>query len=104
VTAGTNGVGSSPWITWNYRGYSPFNLGMAVELVSGSANFTVQHTYDDPNSPPNGIYPLPFNSPIINAASSTADGAYTTPIMATRILINSGTGEIRVRFEQSGAG
>lgn len=104
VTAGTNGIGSSPWLTWNYRGDSPFNLGMAVELVSGAVNFTVQHTYDDPNNPPNGIYPLAINSPLINGVSATIDGAYTTPVVATRVLINSGTGEIRVRFQQVGVG
>jgi hypothetical protein len=105
VTAGTNGVGSSPWISWNWRGYSPMNLGMAVELVSGAVNFTVQHTYDDPNLlTPGVIYPLAFSSPIINGASTTVDGAYSTPIVATRILINSGTGAIRVRFLQAGAG
>ena len=105
LTAGTNGVGSSPWISWNWRGYSPMNLGMAVELVSGAVNFTVQHTYDDPNNLTAGIlYPLAFSSAVINGASATIDGAYTTPIVATRVLINSGTGEIRVRFLQAGAG
>lgn len=104
VTAGTNGVGSSPWVTLNLRGYSPMNIGCAVELVSGSVNFTVQHTYDNPNSPPNGVYPLPFNSALINGASATIEGPYTTPFYAARVLINSGTGVIRVRFDQAGAG
>ena len=105
VTAGTNGVGSSPWIQWNWRVKPPMNLGMAVELVSGSVNFTVQHTYDDPNNLPTGVnFPLAFNSPVINGASATIDGAYSTPIIATRILINSGTGEIRCRFVQVGVG
>jgi hypothetical protein len=104
LTAGTDGIGASPWTTWNWRGYPPFALGMAVELVSGSVNFTVQHTYDDPNSPPNGIYPLAFNDPVINGASATVEGNFTTPIVATRLLINSGTGEVRARFVQAGAG
>jgi hypothetical protein len=105
LTAGTNGVGSSPWVTWNWRVSPPFNISMAVELVSGSANFTVQHTYDDPNNLTNGIlYPLPFNSATINGQTSTIDGAYSTPVIATRVLINSGTGEIRCRFVQVGIG
>lgn len=103
--AGTNGVGSTPWNVLNWRGYSPLNLGMAVELVSGAANFTIQHTYDDPNNLPTGVnYPLAFSSPIIAAAAATIDGAYTTPIVAVRLLINSGTGPLRVRFVQAGAG
>lgn len=105
VTAGTNGVGASPWVTWNWRGYSPMNLGMAVELVSGAVNFTVQHTYDDPNNLPAGVVtPLAFVDPNINGASATVESSILTPIVATRLLINSGTGEVRARFEQAGAG
>lgn len=105
VTAGTNGVGSSPWWVLNYRGDSPLNVGMAVELVSGSVNFSIQHTYDDPNSLPNGVVvPLAFDSPVIQGATATADGAYTTPVVAIRLIINSGTGEVRCRFMQAGMG
>jgi hypothetical protein len=105
ATAGTNGVGSSQWWTFNWRGYSPMNLGMAVELVSGAVNFTVQHTYDDPNNlRASATYPLPFNDPIITGASNNIDAISTGPITASRVLINSGTGEIRVRFLQAGAG
>ena len=104
VIAGTNGVGSSPWNTWNWQLSPPMNLGMAVELVSGAVNFTVQYTYDDPNNLPPGVnFPLPFTS-IISAASATTDGTISTPIIATRVLINSGTGEIRCRFVQAGIG
>lgn len=103
--AGTNGVGSSPWSVLNWNGYAPMNVGMAVELVSGAANFTIQHTYDDPNNLLGGAaFPLAFNSPVINGASATIDGAYTTPIVAVRLLINSGTGLLRARFLQAGAG
>ena len=103
--AGTNGVGSSPWISLNWHGYSPMNVGVAVELVSGAANFTIQHTYDDPNNLQGGaLFPLPFNSSLIYQASSTVDGPYMTPITAVRLLINSGTGELRTRFLQAGAG
>lgn len=105
VSAGTNGVGSSPWSLWNWLGSSPFNLGVGVELVSGAVNFTVQHTYDYPNNLDPGVaFPLPFNFPLITGASATIDGAYTTPIMASRVLINSGTGVIRVRFLVAGVG
>ena len=105
VTAGTNGVGSSPWVPFNWRGYSPMNLGVQVELVTGSVNFTVQYTFDDPNDLKAGsLYPLAVNMAQITGASATVDAAFTTPITAVRVLINSGTGEIRTRFEQAGAG
>ena len=105
VTAGTNSVGSSQWVPFNWRGYAPMNIGVAVELVSGAANFTIQHTYDDPNGlPPGVLYPLAFNSTLISGATGTVEGPYVTPIKAARLLINSGTGELRTRFLQAGAG
>ena len=104
LTAGTNGVGSSEWQTWNFMGKSPQNLGYAVELVSGAVNYTVQYTYDDPNNLPSGVaFPLAFNT-ILLAQTATADSTLTTPLIATRVLINSGTGVIRVRAVQAGIG
>jgi hypothetical protein len=104
LTAGTNGVGSSPWITWNWQLSPPINIGAAVELVSGAVNYTVQYTYDDPNNLPPGVnFPLAFNTILLNQAA-TADSTLSTPFIATRVLINSGTGVIRCRFVQAGVG
>ena len=104
LSAGTNGVGSSPWLTWNYQVNPPMNLGFAVEVVSGSVNYTVQYTYDDPNNLLNGVTsPLAFNSALASA-STTLDSTLSTPFVATRVLINSGTGVIRCRFIQAGIG
>ena len=40
----------------------------------------------------------------IGSFTRNADGSYTNPIAALRVLINSGTGEIRMRVLQSGIG
>jgi hypothetical protein len=105
ATAGTNGVGASPWILFNWNGYAPMNIGFAVELVSGSVNFTVQYTYDDPmNLAPGVAAPLAFSPTAYASKSATLDGNQVTPITAMRVLVNSGTGEIRARFLQAGAG
>lgn len=105
VFAGTNGVGSSPWLTLNWHATSVMNVGIGLELVSGSVNYTVQHTYDDPNNLLQGLlFPFAFNHPVINGASASTDGSYTTPIAATRVLINSGTGVLRWRVLQSSIG
>ena len=105
ATAGTNGVGSSPWWTTNFYSNNDVNIGIDVEVVTGSVNYTIQHTFDDPNNLFDSItYPLPANHPVLNQQNATLDGAYTTPISAARVLINSGTGQIRVRFLQSGIG
>lgn len=105
ATAGTTSVGSSPWVSTNWRGFGPLNIGLAVEVVTGSVNFTVEHTYDDPNSLLAGAtFPLPFSHPVIQGAAATVDGTYTTPITALRVTINTGTGEIRMRIVEAGTG
>lgn len=104
VTVGTNGVGSSRWMTQNFMGKSPMNISWQVEVVSGSVNYTVQYTMDDPNNLPSGVsYPLPISS-VLGALTSTSDSTFTTPLAALRVLINSGTGVIRVRFVEAGIG
>ena len=105
ATAGTNGVGSSPWNSWNWYVSPPLNIGIAVEIVSGSVNYTVQYTYDDPNNLLAGsTYALPYNATILTAQSTTLDSSIQLPIIATRLLINSGTGVVRCRFLQDGIG
>jgi hypothetical protein len=105
VTAGTNGVGASPWNTWNWRGYSPVNISAGIELITGAVNFTVQHTYDDPNNLPAQLaFPTAFNDPVLVSQAATIDGLSVGTIKASRVLINSGTGELRCRFVQAGAG
>lgn len=104
LSAGTNGVGASEWKTWNWMVDPPLNIGYAVELVSGAVNYTVQYTYDDPNNLMGGVTtPLAFNT-ILLAQTATADSTLSTPFIATRVLINSGTGVIRVRTVQAGIG
>lgn len=105
ATAGTNGVGSSPWWTTNFYSNNDVNIGLDVEIVTGSVNYSIQHTYDDPNNLFDSItYPEAFNHPVLNQQNASLDGSYTTPIAAARVLINSGTGQLRVRFLQSGIG
>jgi hypothetical protein len=105
VTVGTNGIGASRWIALNYQGNPPMNVGFAVQLVSGSCNFTIQYTYDNPNSLPAGMSePLAFASEDIAGASATDDGSILFPIAAIRLLVNSGTGTTRTRIIQAGIG
>lgn len=104
VVVGTNGVGSSPWQYWNYRVAPPMNVALGVELASGAVNYTIQYTYDDPNRLPTGVsFPLAFNT-VLLAQAATADVTISTPILATRVLINSGTGVLRIRTMQIGIG
>lgn len=102
VTVGTNGVGSSPWqiVNWNT---DPNNIGFQVELRSGAANFSVQYTLDDPNNLLTGLgYPLPINHPTVASQTATIDATFSTPIIAMRLLTNSGTGTLWCRLLQAG--
>lgn len=104
LSAGTNGVGASRWATLNWMGNSPLNLGWLVELVSGSVNYTVQYTQDDPNNLQGGAsYPLSRDT-ALGAQTATADSTVSTPVVAMRVLVNSGTGVIRARFVEAGLG
>lgn len=105
VTVGTNGVGSSPWWTINYYSDNDVNVGFDVEVVSGSVNYTIQHTYDEPNNLQGGaLFPEAFNHPVVQSQTVSLDGVYAVPIGAVRVIINSGTGVLRVRYLQSGIG
>lgn len=102
LTVGTNGVGATPWQIVNWH-VAPMNFGFAG-LVTGTVNYTVQYTMEDPGGTyPNGSeIPTAFN--ITDLASKSADTAagWTTPIAAWRVQVNSGTGSVTVAVLQAG--
>ena len=105
ITVGTNGASGGPWVrldSWasNYTGIQC--------VVAGTANYTVQLTYDDPNAPPPSNVAIPLvtwiNSPdaAAVAASTSIDTSFTfTPVFA-RVVLNSGTGSVVSTFSQYG--
>lgn len=100
VTAGTNGVGSTPWQTMNWH-IAPFQVTVAV-IVSGTVNYTVEYTYDDPNNLPAGItQPGIFSPTAMTAQTTTLDGSLVGPVAAVRLTINSGAGSVRFITLQS---
>lgn len=102
VTAGTNGVGSS---LWNYvnQHVSPVNIEFSGVVQTSPINYSIQYTYDDPNNLPAGVAaPQPFNHPTIVNLTSSLDGPTNDPIMAWRLLVNSGTGTVRATGLQAG--
>lgn len=105
VSAGTNGVGSSPWNIMN-TGVTPTNIEASGVIVSGAVNWGVQYTYDDPNFPvgPSPNIPQAFNHPTLLAATSSLDGPINDPVFGVRFIINSGTGTLRGTIIQAGIG
>jgi hypothetical protein len=81
---------------------SPFNVGFGV-IVSGTVNFTVQHTFDDVFSPSfNAGTATWFPHPTIAGQVANADGNYAFPVTAIRLLVNSGGGTATLVLLQAG--
>ncbi len=81
---------------------SPFNVGFAV-IVSGTVNYTVQHTFDDVYSPTfDASTATWFSHPTIASLAANADGNYAFPVTAIRLLVNSGGGTATLVLLQAG--
>jgi hypothetical protein len=100
------GTGSTNPMILNW-GETPNNLGIGV-YVSGTVNYTVQYTYDDPSGTyPNALpatftTPIYFNHATLNALAINADGTISTPVAAVRLTVNSGTGTAMMVVLQEG--
>jgi hypothetical protein len=90
------GVGSSPALVMNTN-ISPFNVGFGV-VVTGSVNYTVQHTFDDPAVG----FTTWFSHPTIAAQTANADGNYAFPVTGIKVLVNSGAGTATMNLIQAG--
>lgn len=111
VTVGTNGVGSSRIVALNMH-VAPVNFSVAV-LVSGTVNYDVEYTYQDPNKPMfDGGGQTSNGNPEAdliwfddaNLSGETANGAALVnyPVWGARIKMNSGTGTATGHFIQAG--
>lgn len=104
LTVGTNGVASSAWVRFDE--WAPSDISIQC-TASGTVNYTVQQTLDDPNSPTNpvGIASVTWvPSPDTNliAAIGTIQSNYAFMPTYARILLNSGTGSVTGTFIQNG--
>lgn len=81
---------------------SPFNIGFGV-VISGTVNFTVQHTFDDVASPTfNPSTATWFNHASVASATANADGNYAYPVRGIRLRQNSGSGSCAMAIIQAG--
>lgn len=87
LTVGTSGVGSSPWFYVD-RDVTPVNLEIGV-VVSGTIQYTVEYSLDDPNAPYTGTFPTAWSLSALAAKSANTDGQITFPVMAIRLTQNS---------------
>ncbi len=100
VSFGTTIIGSSGWIVLD-RHRNPFYVGLGI-TVTGTVNYTVQHTFDPLLRAPPDFTPNVFNHDTLINQTTTEDGNYAFPIVASRVTINSGGGSLAVAFIQAG--
>lgn len=80
----------------------PFNVGFGA-VVTGTATYTVQHTFDDPLA--DGFTPSSatwFDHEFVTAATTSQDGNYAFPVRAIRISQASGSGSVALTVIQAG--
>lgn len=98
IIVAKTGTGSSSIVPLDtYR--NPFNVGIGV-VVSGTVNYTIQHTFDDVQNA--SVTPVWFSHPSLAALAANADGNYAFPVRAIKILVNSGTGTATATIIQAG--
>jgi hypothetical protein len=104
ITVGTNGVASSRWMRLDSWAFA--QVGIQVN-VSGTINYTVQQTFDDPNdatnpvSPANVIWVNSSDSAVV-AKAVDAQSFYAYAPTFIKITANSGTGSAKLVAVQYG--
>lgn len=102
VTVGTSGTGSTPWVRLDEWASPPVGIQCNV---TGTVNYTVQSTYDDPNSPTDPVSPsamtwLATNDTNAVAATGNVQTNYLFTPTFVRVLLNSGSGSVVMKVIQ----
>lgn len=105
LSIGTNGVASSPWVYLD-----PWALAnIAIQCtVSGTVNYTLQTTLDNPNSSTNSVLPNAVtwvssnDVDVVGATATKQSNLFFVPAYV-RVLLNSGSGTVTMTVNQSGA-
>jgi len=103
--AGIDGLAESQWYVLNYRGIG-FNVGLGVDVVSGTLTYAVQHTWTNVTAPSytEGDETV-FTHDTITGKSVDFDGNYTNPPVACRLAFTAfTTGSAILHIAQSGNG
>lgn len=104
VSVGTTGVTSTRWVYFD--SWSTGTTALQCN-ASGTVNYTVQSTLDDPNSPTNPVSAVNCvwldsnDTAVVNASTSVQSNFAFTPVYG-RVLMNSGTGTVATTFAQTG--
>jgi len=104
MTVGTNTIASSMWVRFDDWAMPQTSI---QATVSGTVNYTVEQTLQDPNSPTNPIAPyqvswVNISDPNMVSSTTTAQSNYSSTPMFARVTLSNGTGSVTAIFAQSG--
>ena len=106
VSDASGGVQYSRWV--RFDDFAPSYITVQCN-VSGTVNYTVQSTLDDPNDPFNPVavndvtWINSSDSAVVGATAAKQSGFTYAPKFA-RIVLNSGSGTVSATFLQSSNG
>lgn len=106
VTVGTNTVADSVWV--RFDDFAPNYISVNC-VTSGTVNYTVQTTLDDPNDATSPVaagsvsFQNALDTNLVSQSSAKSGGIQYAPTFA-RVVLNSGTGSVRGTFLQSSNG
>lgn len=104
VIVGTNSLAGSRWIRMDSWAFA--QSAMQIN-ISGTINYTVQTTMDDPNSPVSPVAISAVNwvnstdTNVVGQSATKSTSFVTTPTWV-RVLLNSGTGSVTATIAQFG--
>lgn len=79
-----------------------FNVSIGA-VVSGTVNYTIQHTFDDVFAENfNASTATWFNHEVLVSQTTNQDGNYAFPVRGIRVNVNSGSGTVTVTIIQAG--
>ena len=105
VSDASGGVKYSSWV--RFDDYAPSNISIQC-TVSGTVNYTVQSTLDDPDDPVSPVatgsmtWVSSSDTNVVGATATKQSNFLFAPKFA-RILLSSGTGSVTATFMQSSA-
>lgn len=106
VSDASGGVKYSDWV--RFDDFAPSNISIQC-TVSGTVNYTVQTTLDDPNSATNPVATgsvtwVDSSDSAVVAATATKQSNFLFAPVYARVKLNSGTGSVTATFLQSSNG
>ena len=84
-------VAASAWLPVDYK-QDPMNLAVGCVVVSGTATYSVEYTYDDVFD--STVTPVAFALSTITAATTSKDGVINQPVRAIRLNVTAGASPV----------